>query len=312
MPSINDNFADAIEVTIATDGGTYTSDSLDTSGNTTESGEPHVTASSNCSAWWSYTPANSGTATFDTRASTSNGGSTDNFMAIWTGTNFADMVLVASNDDSGGSGKALIEDMPVTGGTTYWPQIGGFGFATMNLVLEVTGPATTGGGGTPPSEGSGTGTVAWAGSGVGERSPKATGSGTLTWAGSGTGQRTPKASGTGAVAYTGSGLGSAPALDQQGGSGSGTWAFAGTGTGHRAPVATGAGTLAYAGAGTGTTSRSGTGTGLLTFTGTGTGRSAAATVVTVGAPVAHRYTTATPRARHLSGTPLPPRYTRRT
>lgn len=145
MPSINDDFADAIEVEIATNGGTYTSASLDTAGNTTETNEVDEGASSNVSAWWKYTPASSGTADFDTQLSTPTSSSTDTYMAIWTGTNFADMVHVISDDDAGGSGTSLVNDLSVTGGTTYWIQVGGFGFATMNLVLRVTGPASSGG-----------------------------------------------------------------------------------------------------------------------------------------------------------------------
>lgn len=147
MPSINDNFADAIEVVIETNGGTYTSASLDTDENTTESGEVSISASANVSAWWKYTPTSSGTADFDTSLSTVTTTGTDTYMAIWTGTNFGDMVSVATDDDSGGSGTSLVNDLAVTADETYWIQIGGFGNQTMNLVLRVTGPETDGGGG---------------------------------------------------------------------------------------------------------------------------------------------------------------------
>lgn len=142
MPSINDNFADAIEVVIETAGGTYTSASLDTNENTTEVGEPEQGASANVSAWWFYIPISSGTADFDTILSTPTGSGTDTYMAIWTGTNFGDMVLVASDDDSGGSGTSLINDLAVTADEPYWIQVGGFGLMTMNVVLRVTGPET--------------------------------------------------------------------------------------------------------------------------------------------------------------------------
>lgn len=144
MPSVNDNFADAIAVSIATSGGTYTSPAVDTAGNTTESGEVGG-SSKNVSAWWKYTPSSSGSATFDTQLSTPTGSGTDTVMAIYTGTNFGDMVEVASDDDSGGSATSLISGLSVTSGTTYWIQVGGFGLMTMNVVLRVTGPATGGG-----------------------------------------------------------------------------------------------------------------------------------------------------------------------
>lgn len=146
MPSVNDNFADAIEVVIETNGGTYTSPALTNTGNTTETSEPVVGASGNLSMWFKYLPIGSGTATFDTMLSTPIT-STDSFMAIWTGTNFGDMVNVGSDDDGGGSaggaaGTSRIADLAVTGGTTYWVQCAGYGFHQMNMVLRVVGPAT--------------------------------------------------------------------------------------------------------------------------------------------------------------------------
>lgn len=142
MPSINDNFADAVEVAIAVDGGTYTSPAVDTAGNTTEGGEPAVSASADVSAWWKYTPASSGTASFDTQLSTPTGSGTDTYLAIWTGTALNNLVNVASDDDSGGSATSLISGQSVTAGTTYWIQVGGFGLMTMNVVVRVTGPKT--------------------------------------------------------------------------------------------------------------------------------------------------------------------------
>lgn len=146
MPSVNDNFANAVEVTIATNGGTYTSPSYANTGNTTEAGEPAVSASADLSMWFKYTPASSGTATFDTQLTTAIT-NTDSYMAIWTGTALNNLVNVASNDDGGGNATSLVSGLAVTGGTTYWVQLGGFGLAQMNMVLRVTGPATSGGGG---------------------------------------------------------------------------------------------------------------------------------------------------------------------
>lgn len=151
MPSVNDDFADAIAVVIETDGGTYTSEPIANTGNTTEPGEPDVGASDALSMWFGYTPATSGTATFDTSLSTAIT-STDTFMAIHTGADFASMVTVASDDDGGGSATSRVADLPVTAGETYWIQVGGFGFSQFNCVLRVVGPATTAGG-PPPSIG---------------------------------------------------------------------------------------------------------------------------------------------------------------
>lgn len=146
MPSINDNFADAIEVTIATNGGTYTSPAIANTGNTTEPGEPAVSASGDLSMWFEYTPSTSGTATFDTMLSTAIT-NTDTYLALWTGTALNNLVNVAADDDSGGAAggataSSRIPNHPVTAGTTYWAQIGGFGLAQINVVLRVVGPAT--------------------------------------------------------------------------------------------------------------------------------------------------------------------------
>jgi hypothetical protein len=141
----SDNFATATEVTIATDGGTYSEASVSNSTYTTESGEPNNGGSANRSAWWKYTPVTTGTATFDTQLTTPDGSHTDTVLAIYTGTALDNLVLVASNDDGGGSGTSLITDQAVTSGTTYWCQVGAFGTAVMNYGFRVVGEATSGG-----------------------------------------------------------------------------------------------------------------------------------------------------------------------
>lgn len=139
----NDDFANAVAVDIATNGGTYTSPAVNTTGFAEEAGEPTISASKDRSAWWKYTPTSSGTATFDTQLSTTLGQGTDTVMAIWTGTALANLVNVASDDDGGGATTSLISGLAVTAGTTYWIQVGGYGLQAMNVVVRVTGPATT-------------------------------------------------------------------------------------------------------------------------------------------------------------------------
>lgn len=140
----SDNFADAPSIVIPNDGDTYISDSTSNTTFTTEPGEPAVSASSARSGWWKYLPVNSGNATFDTQLTTPIT-STDSYMAIWTGTALDNLVLSASDDDSGGSGTSRIVDHPVVAGTPYWIQLGGYGLAQMNYVLRIVGPATIGG-----------------------------------------------------------------------------------------------------------------------------------------------------------------------
>lgn len=157
MPSMNDNFSDAIEVVIPSDGATYTSDALANNGNTTEPNEPSGTDA--LSMWWKYTPASSGVVTFDTQLSTANP-SRDTYMSVFTGSALDNLVRVATDDDGGGSGTSRIPDLSVTSGTTYWIQVGGYGFSTINVVLRAVGPASTGSGGSGVSLNGGLATYA--------------------------------------------------------------------------------------------------------------------------------------------------------
>lgn len=135
----NDNFADALEVVIPTNGGTYTSPLVNNSEFTTEVGEPDQSASDAKSAWWKYTPTSSGTASLDTALSTAIT-NTDTYVAIWTGTNFGDMVLLTFNDDGGPNATSAIT-WEAQAGVTYWIQCGAYGLANINYVMRVTGPA---------------------------------------------------------------------------------------------------------------------------------------------------------------------------
>lgn len=148
----NDDFADAEPITIATDGGTYTSDPFPNKNATTETGEPSPTGStSSLSRWWKYTPATTGTATFDTQLTVPGKTSTskDTIIAVYTGSAVNALTKLASDDDSGGSGTSRIASLAVTAGTTYYLQVNAYQGRDMDYVVRVTGPASSGGGPVP-------------------------------------------------------------------------------------------------------------------------------------------------------------------
>lgn len=150
----NDNFENAVRVTIPTDGGTFTSAPTPNLGYSSQDpDESTVSVSSNpyLSAWWSYTPASSGTATFDTEGTTMAAGFSDTpyldtIISVYTGgPGLADLTEVGNDDDSG-TGSLSSLTLSVTGGTTYWVAVIGFhpepDYDRMVYVLNVTGPAT--------------------------------------------------------------------------------------------------------------------------------------------------------------------------
>jgi hypothetical protein len=122
-----------------------------------------------------------------------------------------------------------------------------------------------------PNDGTSTGTITWAGSAAGKRTPKATGTGAVTWVGSAVGKATPKAGATGAIAWVGSAAGKrAPKAGA-----SGAMSFVGTATGKATPKGTGTGTIAWSGAASGVKPtvglKYGTSTGAVSFVGSASG-----------------------------------------
>ncbi len=105
-----DNFANAGDLGV---GGNITG--VNTTGWTTEGSEP---GSMSHTGWATFTP----TSTRQYRVSTV-GSNFDTLLAIYTGTALNNLVLVASDDNSGGSNTSLIE-ATLTSGTTYYVQVG--------------------------------------------------------------------------------------------------------------------------------------------------------------------------------------------
>src|SRR5689334_17754496 len=112
----NDNFADAQVVT--GNSGTVTGTNVDA---TFEAGEPDQQhGDGEVSIWYSWTPAAGGSAQIDTI-----GSAIDTVLCVYTGPDLADLVLAASDDDSGGSATSKIT-IDVVGATTYWIRVNGY------------------------------------------------------------------------------------------------------------------------------------------------------------------------------------------
>ncbi len=105
-----DNFADA---GILSDG--YQISGIDTTTWTTETGEPGTIDKT---GWTTLTPTVSGPHTLSTV-----GSDHDTILNVYTGTIIDSLVLVASDDDSGGSGTSYLTTQ-LTSGTTYYVQVG--------------------------------------------------------------------------------------------------------------------------------------------------------------------------------------------
>lgn len=123
-PPFNDNFADASPI-----GALPFVDSGSLSGLTTEPGEPAACYSLTNTAWYSFTPASSGTVSVSVAASDFSVG----FVAYEaTGPGFAGLSSIACNWFGGSSSVA------VNAGTTYYIQVGDAfgGSGLMNLSVE--------------------------------------------------------------------------------------------------------------------------------------------------------------------------------
>lgn len=136
VPAANDNFADAALVDMG--GSQFLSPPVRSRLLGTEPDEPWYGFNS---AWWSYTPLTSGTATISTLDSVG----VNTILYVATGTDLASLSMVAQDDYGGGDpqGRALIPDLPVDGGTTYYIRIASNNYVPDGqYVLGVDGPDT--------------------------------------------------------------------------------------------------------------------------------------------------------------------------
>lgn len=143
-PSVNDMFANALPINIASDGGTYQSDPVPLMGNTVE---PDEIGDGFESAWWKYVPSSDGAATFDLTGSGAFG-DPDTLLHLFNGTELSSLALVASNDDYDSTTQSLLTEQ-VVGGETYYVRAATFNdyqdLIERSYVLVVTGPAADSG-----------------------------------------------------------------------------------------------------------------------------------------------------------------------
>ena len=101
---------------------------------TLEAGEPaHAGTSGGKSVWWQWTPAASGTASFDTH-----GSGFDTALAVYTGSGVAVLAEAASNDNDGSAGSASGLSFAATAGTTYRIAVDGKSAASGAVQLAWT------------------------------------------------------------------------------------------------------------------------------------------------------------------------------
>jgi hypothetical protein len=112
-PPSNDNFANA--AALSGSAGSVQGSTVDA---TDEAGEP---AGATLGIWYSWKPAVSGAAVFDTCAAANY----DSWVDIFTGSSLGSLTLVASGDDGCGF-KQSITPFRARAGTQYWIRVGGF------------------------------------------------------------------------------------------------------------------------------------------------------------------------------------------
>jgi hypothetical protein len=105
-----------------------------TVGSTKELGEPnHCGIIGGASQWFAYQPPVSGTLVI-----TTDGSDFDTVLAVYTGsgTDFASLVPVACDNDSGLDGRTSRVSFPAVAGTTYYVAVDGVNAATGNVQLN--------------------------------------------------------------------------------------------------------------------------------------------------------------------------------
>jgi hypothetical protein len=125
----NNCFANA--VTVSPTPHNPVTDMRSTSGATMESGEPAPCGAIGSTVWYRFTPTQNGGLIVDTLNS-----DFDTVVATYTGSSLSTLTNIACNDDFSGVQSQVAHR--VTGGTTYYIQIGGFGGQTGNLVAHFT------------------------------------------------------------------------------------------------------------------------------------------------------------------------------
>lgn len=129
MPPVNDNFADAIAITLNS---SVSGSNIDA---TLEEGESPHGGVGEASIWYKLSLPESA---FSTNVTVSTDGSSfDTYLSVYTGTSVSDLVLVAEDDDSG-EGTCSRLALSLSGGT-YYIAVSGYGGDIGDVNLSVTG-----------------------------------------------------------------------------------------------------------------------------------------------------------------------------
>ncbi|MBL9189989.1 MAG: hypothetical protein JNK23_21095 [Opitutaceae bacterium] len=129
----NDNFAARAAIS-----GSPVSTAVSTAGATKEAGEPnHAGSVGGASVWWTWTAPADGAITLSTA-----GSDFDTVLAVYTGTTFSGLSLVAADDDGGDNSTSRLA-VAVRSGITYQIAIDGYNRAAGSALLYFTfSPAT--------------------------------------------------------------------------------------------------------------------------------------------------------------------------
>ncbi len=150
-PGINDAFADALPINIATDGDSYLSDPVEFMGNTLEPGEPE--GFGHKSAWWRYIPSSDGVIIADLNGSQPYN-DPDTRMQLLTADSVDNWNILVDNDDNPPYVQSAI-NWVVEAGTTYYLRAASYSDyddgISRSYVLYVTGPAADSGPAPNPS-----------------------------------------------------------------------------------------------------------------------------------------------------------------
>jgi len=126
-PPLNDDFTNSILLT-----GLSNRVFVANGGATREFDEPfHAGNTGGASAWWNWTAPTNGLAVVDT-----SGSSFDTTLAVYTGTNIADLAGVGANDNTG-SGRTSQLSFDALAGRTYRIAVDGYDGATGSIVLNL-------------------------------------------------------------------------------------------------------------------------------------------------------------------------------
>jgi len=127
VPALNDSFSNRSVLA-----GPYAKVQTTTFGTTREPGEPDHGGTGGGSVWWTWRAPLTGATTIDTI-----GSSFDTLLSIYTGNALSNLVLVASDDQSGGNDTSKIV-LNAVEGTDYQIVVDGFNGARGTVVLRIT------------------------------------------------------------------------------------------------------------------------------------------------------------------------------